>query len=78
MSAGDRLLVSCLDSQHHVLPLLGCWAPTSASQPAAVPALASWAAPGSLFRGTFYARSALSPCGEFALCASSHGAAYVW
>ncbi|KAG2496182.1 hypothetical protein HYH03_005782 [Edaphochlamys debaryana] len=66
--AGDRLIVSCVDSQHHLYSASGLL-----SGP-----LASWQAPAPAFRGTFYQRSAFSPCGDYVLCGSKDVGAHIW
>ncbi|EFJ44927.1 hypothetical protein VOLCADRAFT_94706 [Volvox carteri f. nagariensis] len=66
--SGDRLLVSCLDSQHHLFSL---------SRLMSGP-LASWRAPPPAFKGSFYMRSAFSPCGDYILCGSRDCGAHIW
>ncbi|GFR39594.1 hypothetical protein Agub_g54 [Astrephomene gubernaculifera] len=66
--SGDRLLVSCLDSQHHLFSL---------SRLAAGP-LATWCAPPPALKASFYMRSVFSPCGDYVLCGSRDAGAHIW
>ncbi|GLI60651.1 hypothetical protein VaNZ11_002851, partial [Volvox africanus] len=65
---GDRLLVSCLDSQHHLFAL---------SQLLSGP-LATWCAPPPAVKSSFYMRSAFSPCGDYILSGSRDCGAHIW
>lgn len=67
MRPGDRLLVSCLDSQHHLVSL---------SRLREGP-LATWCAP-SASKASFYMRSAFSPCGDYVLSGSRDCGAHIW
>ncbi|GIL91050.1 hypothetical protein Vretimale_9480 [Volvox reticuliferus] len=65
---GDRLLVSCLDSQHHLFALSHLM-----SGP-----LATWCAPPPAVKSSFYMRSAFSPCGNYILSGSRDCGAHIW
>ncbi|GIL50897.1 hypothetical protein Vafri_6864 [Volvox africanus] len=65
---GDRLLVSCLNSQHHLFAL---------SQLFSGP-LATWCAPPPAVKSSFYMRSAFSPCGDYILSGSRDCGAHIW
>ncbi len=67
---GDRLLVSCLDSQYHLHSL-------TAIGHGAEP-LATFTAPAPAFKGTFYMRAAFSPCGDYVLCGSLDAGANIF
>ncbi|KXZ55310.1 hypothetical protein GPECTOR_3g444 [Gonium pectorale] len=66
--AGDRVTVSCLDSQHHIF---------SISRLSSGP-LATWCTPPPACKGTWYMRSAFSPCGDYVLCGSMDSGAHIW